>query len=203
MGTEDEKQRWPAELAETVASWLIGRLEKSAERIVVAGSLRRELDQVGDIEILYVPRWGEERSRKADLFGGPNFEKVDLVDRTLLDLIAGGALEKRRRKDGALAGYGELNKYVVSTGTGVPVDVFRTTTENWGMSLVVRTGPASWNKAMMSRFQSLGLGGHVDGVTRGGVELPCPGEEAVFRLLELPYVPPHQREDMLWLLATQ
>lgn len=193
------KQRFTLAAVELVADWLVSTLTPYSERIDIAGSIRRRRPDPADVEILYVPRWGEEP--KADLFGGP--QRVDLVDRTLLDLIAGGALEKRRRADGKLAGYGELNKYVVSTATEVPIDVFRTSMEGWGMSLVVRTGPASWNIAMMSRFQRLGLGGHVDGVTRDGVALPCHDEEAVFALLDVPYVPPHQREQMLWLMETR
>ena len=55
------KQRWPATTARKVADALAAELTPRCERIEIAGSLRRGKADVGDIEILYVPRIGQVR----------------------------------------------------------------------------------------------------------------------------------------------
>ena len=101
---------------------------------------------------------------------------------------------KRADKSGRYS-YGEQNKLLVHVPSGVPVDVFSSSIKNWGMSLMVRTGPKEFNVRMMSRFRELGMRGHAyGGVTdQGGTEIECPDEETVFRLLSWPWMPPERR----------
>ena len=79
--------------------------------------------------------------------------------------------------------------------SGIPVDVFSSSTNNWGMSLVVRTGSKDFNVRMMARFRELGMRGHAyGGVTdQEGNEIECPDEETVFRLLGWSWMPPERR----------
>ncbi|MDP2952269.1 MAG: hypothetical protein Q8O76_02995, partial [Chloroflexota bacterium] len=81
--------------------------------------------------------------------------------------------------------------------TGIGVDLFSTTEQHWGMALLVRTGPADFCKRVMGTFKANGLKAHAyGGVEVEGVEVPCPTEEEVFRLLGWPYIPPEKRA--LW-----
>ena len=182
------KQRWPLALAEITGQSLIKLLEPSCERIELAGSIRRGRPGVGDIELLCVPRLQAVR----DLFGNPIATESELDQRCKV-LMADGFLAYRPNIRGAVT-FGPSNKLMVHRATGIPVDIFSATTEDWGMAMVVRTGPKDFNVRMMSRFRELGLEGHAyGGVTRGGEVLNCPTEERVFELLRWDYSAPAER----------
>ena len=188
----------------------IGVLEGRYERIQIAGSLLRGRPEVGDLELLYIPRW-EERinvlpNPKADLWGGP----ISVEEKVRVDLVGawfredlereGAMFEKRLNKLGSPAGFGEQNKYLVHRETGLPVDVFTTEARYWGMALFVRTGPAEWNIAAMAALRRLGKRGHMSGgifrPDRGLID--CPTEEVVFEELGLRWLAPNERD--LWIL---
>ena len=80
--------------------------------------------------------------------------------------------------------------------SGIPLDLFSTDERNFGMSWVVRTGPADFNKRMMLRFLQLHMKGHAYGgvTSSSGEEIDCPDEETVFRNLGWPYIPPEGRK---------
>ena len=184
------KQRWPRDLAELAAQVLIRQLEDSCERIEIAGSIRRGVDQVGDIELLCIPRW-----RQAKNLFGDVVEVKSLLDERCADLVARGVLDYRPNINGVVT-FGPQNKLMTLRGTGIPVDIFTAMQKNWGMAMMVRTGPKDFNIRMMARFQALGMRGHAyGGVTPAGAqeEIPCPFEEGVFRLLQWPYKPPEAR----------
>ncbi len=56
-----EKTKIPWEIAMPVAEEIVERLKPCCLRIAIAGSLRRLKKQVGDIEILFVPRMTDDR----------------------------------------------------------------------------------------------------------------------------------------------
>lgn len=56
-----DKQRWPLKEALIIAETLANVLELRCERILIAGSIRRRKPEVGDIELLYIPRF-EDRA---------------------------------------------------------------------------------------------------------------------------------------------
>lgn len=195
-----QKKRWPSAQARLVADWFVGHLESYADRIEVAGSLRRGLGDVGDVEIVYVPRWGEgEQNKELAMFAEPP-PPVDLVDRRIGEMQRSGQIERRFSASGRQGAYGANTKHLVSVSTGIPIDVFRATAENWGMAMMVRTGPAEWSHLMMSLFKQRGMEGHVSsGVTTEGAlnertEIACPTEETVFELLGIPYRGPMNRD---------
>ena len=129
-----------------------------------------------------------------DLFGdlATNSYELDLkLDALVVD---GSVLKKRANKSGRYS-YGEHNKLLVHVPSGIPVDVFSSSIKNWGMSLVVRTGPKDFNVRMMARFRGLGMRGHAyGGVTdQESNEIECLDEETVFRLLGWSWMPPERR----------
>ena len=183
------KERWPLVLARLVAEELVEKLEDVCERIEIAGSMRREVFQVGDIEIVCIPKFRE----RFDLFGEP-VQGASLLDERCVELARENILEYRPNARGAVI-FGPLNKLLVHQPTGMPVDIFSTTADNWGMTLAVRTGPKTFCIRMMRRFRDLGFRGHpYGGVTRGRDEYGCPTEEQLFELLGWDYLAPGSRE---------
>ncbi len=180
-----DKQRFPIGKARSVATALAASFEPYTERVHIAGSIRRGKQEVGDIEILYIPKLVEAPT---DLFGAPTGQPEDMLETHLLRMMEMGVLAKR-------GGFGPKNKLLVHVPSGIPLDVFRTDAANWGMALVVRTGPKDFNVRLMSRFQELGIAGHAyAGVTyRGGKRFDCPTEEDVFKHAQWDYVEPKER----------
>ena len=185
------KNRYPLALAEVTGQTLVDLLAPACQRIEVAGSIRRGRQDVGDIELLCVPRFEVRR----DLFGQP-VERVSLLDRRCRELVRSGHLDYRPNKAGALT-FGPMNKLMLHPGTGIPVDLFTATAENWGMFLFVRTGPAGFIRQAMGRFRALGMAGHAYGgvTTARGEVVNCPAEEDVFNLLGWDWQPPEARLD--------
>ena len=185
-----EKRRWPIEVAEPVAKSLVKRLSPYCQGIEVAGSIRRRKGQVGDIELLCVSKV----TSSPDMFGAVTTNHYAL-DLKLDELVADGSVLKKRPNKAGRYSYGKQNKLLVHVETGISVDVFSTDAENWGMALLVRTGSREFNSRVMQRFIELGMRGHAyGGVTdQEGSDLDCLDEEAVFRLLGWPWIPPWER----------
>ena len=186
------KPRFPRETALAAAREVCAALKPVTERLVVAGSLRRRRAEVGDVEILYVPRSGE-----ATMPGQLLAEVCNLADCAIAHLEAGGVLRRRLSATGAEA-FGPKNKLMVHAGTGVPVDLFATTHAAWWNYLVCRTGPASHNTMLAGRALAMGYRWHP---YQAGFErmsdraiIPMDSEQAVFKLLGLPYLEPWERE---------
>lgn len=167
------------------------RLKPFCERLTIAGSLRRGKAEVGDVELLFVSR---TESRPDGLFERKN---IDLALEEIDRLVAIGMLAKRPNINGHTC-WGETNRLAVHVGTGVPVDLFRTTEPHWFVSLVIRTGPAEHNIRMITAAAERGLKLHAyasaSGFTdRHGNEVPCTSEPDVFRLCGVPWREPKDR----------
>ena len=154
------KQKFPAEVAKAVARELCELLKPCCELnaaegrpyLVVAGSLRRRKDAVGDLEIVYVPQWGE-------ISKGLFPEQGCLVDHALDGLIAAGVLQKRLNTKGSEM-WGPKNKLARHVATGLPVDFFAIAKPHWFNYLVCRTGGADNNKQIAVKAQERGLAWH-------------------------------------------
>ena len=183
--TTKKSKTWPLQQAREVGEELISLLLPACERIEIAGSIRRQRSMVGDIELVVVSK--EAPSTSLWLWR-------PRLDARILELIGEGVLNYRLNKKGART-FGPLNKLLVHIASGISLDLFSTTEENWGMAWIIRTGPAEFNIKMMSRFITLRMRGHAyGGVTdQHGNELPCPDEETVFRLMGWRYRPPEER----------
>jgi DNA polymerase (family X) len=183
------KQRWPAASARKVADELAAELASCCERIEVAGSLRRGKPDVGDIELLYIPKTGQVR------VPGELFPKRGLLTDELVDQwLAKGIIAKRPNVNGTTA-WGELNKLAVHVASGIPVDLFATTTERWFVSLVMRTGSAQSNTRLANAALKRGMQFHAYGVIqdRSGEQIIPQSEREVFERLGVPYREPAER----------
>jgi len=189
-----EKVKWPAEQAQAVADEIVARLLPFCERIVVAGSLRRRKAEVGDVEILYIPRLA---TTKVDFFATATGK---LVDDELNFMLSCRLLEKRLNKLGSEM-WGSKNK-LARHACGIPVDFFSATPENWWNYLVCRTGGAQSNVAVASAAQRKGWKWNPYGVgfSRGGALAgdsethPVASEQEVFQFVGMPYREPWKRQ---------
>ena len=143
------KTKFPRAAALAVAKELCDVLKPVATRLIVAGSLRRRKAEVGDVEILFVPRLVEV----ADGLFDKKTESV--TDHTLDFLIGQGVLARRKNVNGSEM-WGPKNKLAVHVASGIPVDFFAATEESWFNYLVCRTGPGESNIAIASAAQAKG-----------------------------------------------
>lgn len=186
-----DKRKWPRAAAIVVAREICILLKPVTERLVVAGSLRRGKDEVGDVEILFVPK--VERVQNG-LFA-EDVEKMDAADDCINRLVENGRIEKRPSVLGSST-WGTKNKLAIHRASGIPVDFFATTEENWWVSLVIRTGSKEMNLALTTGAQKLGrtLNAYGCGVTESdGTVIPATSEQHVFELCGVPYRDPHKR----------
>lgn len=184
-----DKKKWPIDEAWSVALELTELFAAHAERICIAGSIRRRKPLVGDIELLAIPKMGV---RQADMF---TTESFDTLHEFVGFLIAAGILAKRPNVNGAFT-YGLQNKLLIHCASGIPVDLFSTTLEKWWVSLVVRTGSKETNLRLTIGAQALGRKLYAYGA---GVTMPdgrlvlATSEQEVFQLCNAKYLDPENR----------
>lgn len=184
------KVKYPAAKAREVGEELVAELQPLCERIEICGSLRRKLPDVGDVEILFVPKMKPARVTF--------FEWKDIpATENQFDLwLDNGTIEKRFGIKGA-ASWGKLNKLSIECRSGIPVDFFATTMEHWWMSLVIRTGGKQNNIALAQGAHKLGrrllpYGGGVEDI-RTGERTLATSERHAFELCGCEYLPPKLR----------
>ncbi len=166
--------------AKAIAEKIKALLESSCEKVVIAGSIRRQKPDVGDIELLCISKYGTG---------------VDMLDAKIKTLIQLDVLDYRLNKWGSRV-YGPKNKLLVHKESGIGVDIFSTTAECWPVALVVRTGGKISNMEIATRALARGMRFHAygRGFTRAdGSELICQSEADVFRAVGLAYREPWER----------
>src|SRR5688572_8746561 len=173
-----------------IAEDLIARFGPACERTEIAGSLRRERPQVGDIELGAIPRFGTRQgAAQGTLFEPAKPARGEQVSRLWEAIDALGVACTKR---------GPV--YRQFTWRGVRVDVYTCERGNWGWILFHRTGPGYLRAKIGSMLVDRGFAA-VDGwiwdargLSIDRVETP---EEAdVFRILGIPHLPPDRRDQL-------
>lgn len=185
----EAKKKYPRALAMKAAAALCSEMKPACARLVVAGSLRRRKEAVGDIEILYVPTF---KTVPDGLFDTKEENQTDVV---LARLLAAGVLGKRIKVTGGTT-WGDKNKLAVHVETGVPVDLFSTDETSYWNYLVCRTGGMENNVAIATAAQAKGwkwtpYGPGFTDECGNVVQVTC--EEDVFRLVGMAYRQPWER----------
>lgn len=183
-------RRWPRSDALEVARELLPRLKSVCSKIVVAGSLRRMSEEVGDVEIVFIPR---TESAKDDLFS-PG--ETDLAAVEIDKMVSEGIIE-RRVMAGGNTSWGAKNKLARHRASKIPVDFFMATEENWFNYLVCRTGPSTSNIRIASEAGDFGLkwNPYGPGFTRlsDGRVMPMASERQVFESVGMKFLEPKDR----------
>jgi len=166
--------------AKAIAREIVYWLTPACERIIIAGSIRRQKPEVGDIELLCIPRY---------------VNGIDELDRQIATLVSQGILGFRRNKLGSRV-YGPKNKLMVHIPSGIGVDIFTTDEDCWPVAMVVRTGGEVTNKriAMAAIRKGWRFRAYGDGFTTPDGKLVCRSERDVFEFVGLPYKEPWERD---------
>lgn len=181
------KSRLPYADALALAEHLVTLLQPGCERILIAGSLRRQKKEVGDIELVAMPML----TPALDLFRQPiaGMEHSGLDERLALLKTEGYT------KNGP--------KYKQFIYQGVSVDLFIASPETWGCVATIRTGSADFTHWLVTpRRSGGGCPSHLkfsEGrLISGGGHYPTPEEIDVFAALEQRWVEPVDRIDGRW-----
>jgi DNA polymerase/3'-5' exonuclease PolX len=195
--------RIPRSEAKTLALELVDLLRDACVRIEIAGSIRRGRAEVGDLDIVAIPHLHTRLAE--DLFGqvvvdGP--PQSALHDRCQA-LVADGTLGVPLNDHGHPKTWGPQLKRAI--WRDLPVDILSTTWEQWGVALLLKTGPWEFSKRLVTSRTEGGacpreLVFRESRVRRRDTSDPLetPDEESVFAALGLEYVPPERRFNDTW-----
>jgi DNA polymerase/3'-5' exonuclease PolX len=164
-----------------------------AERVIIAGSLRRRKPLVGDIEIVYIPKLSNSED-KSDLFR-TRVVVLNHSDESIDSMLKTGLLARRTNVLGSTT-WGDKNKLAIHVASGIPVDFFATTERAWWNYLVCRTGGSETNTTIATAAQKKGWKWHPYswGFTdESGVPVEVKSERDVFDFVGLPYREPWER----------
>ena len=149
------------------AEALVAYLEQSSgvSRVIAAGSYRRGLETIGDLDILVTAPAGRT---VMDRF---------VAYQEVRDVLAHGA-----------------TKSSVRLQSGLQVDLRVVPQESYGAALLYFTGSKSHNVVLRQLAQQRGLKLNEYGVFRGDKPVAGETEESVYASLGLPWIPPELRE---------
>lgn len=191
-------ERMPLTQAYDLAAVLAGLLEPACELVTIAGSVRRQVETVGDLELVAIPRMGQ--SRQVGLFGGggrPVSRLWELVDQLVVDPL----VELRRHPDIEVTPGGTRaapwgDRYRKLLWQDVPVDLFTADQDSLGAILLLRTGPSGYSRAWVSALRPAGLlmrGGFVRSLHTDEI-VSVPSEHHAHRLVSWRYLEPEERQ---------
>lgn len=198
-----------------IAEELLGMLKGACVRIEMAGSLRRERPEVGDIELVAIPAIEDMvDTGPADLFGQSE-KKAYKVNRLWAALDGFFEPQSGRLARGTYIRKGDKYRSFSwptrsdarSNAPAIQVDLFTATKDTWGNQFLIRTGSADFSHYVMQRLNhhnytswegaiyrsQLGI---VDNKWRHvpiGDYIPTPTEQHVFDLAGIQFRQPHQR----------
>jgi DNA polymerase/3'-5' exonuclease PolX len=185
------KKRFEHSVAQERAKEIKAMLSPFCEKITIAGSIRRNLPQVGDIEILYIPKRVEE-TPQGDLIA----KIVDKSQERILSLIKSGIIDFRKKRNGTIS-FGQRVKLLIDKKSGIPLDLFSCQEEEWINNLVSRTGGKMTNITIASYAKRLGWNWKMSGagfINHRTKEFFQPQtEEEVFGFARVPYMEPEER----------
>jgi DNA polymerase (family 10) len=168
LGTHrGKKQRVPLAVAQRHADPLLAYLkaDPAVREAVVAGSLRRRRDSVGDIDVLVVSDHGNAVTKHFATY--PAFREV----------LARGT----KRASAVLA-------------SGLQVDLRIVPPESFGAALLYFTGSKAYNIELRRRAIARGLKLNEYGLFKGERRVAGATEESIYAALDLPWAAPEQRE---------
>ena len=165
----EKSKRYPYAEAYKVALEVLEQLKPHCERIAIAGSVRRKKADCGDVEILAIVKPYE----------------VGLFESGIATVV-----NKWKCVKGKLP-----CKYTQRIlPSGMKLDLFTATAENWGLAFALRTGSAEFSSRVLAcgwvREGFKSEGGYL---FRDGERYEVHEEKDLFKLIGVPYVEPESR----------
>jgi len=186
-------KKMPLEIGLIVGGYLKMELKDYVEKIEIVGSVRRKKAEIGDVEVLFIPKYDNIIPE------GEFFEtNTNLADLFLQEKLETWMLHKRLDIKGAQR-WGEKLKLAEFGIDKIPLDLFACTQETWICNYVMRTGGKESNTqiAMAAQkkgweWRSTGIG-FIDAETKEIAFIPKT-ERELFEAVGLPYLPPEERK---------
>ena len=173
--------------ARDIAEKFVYDIKDACEQIEIVGSLRRYKPVVGDIDIICIPRFIQEEDET--LFGEP--VQTNLLDRRLSQYCFKGILSLESNGP-------KIKRFIKSVDDeDVPIDIYIASKDTWWTLLLIRTGSKNHNIMLAKRAIDMHMQLKADGtglLSPGGSIIPIESEEHIFKLLNLPYRIPEDRE---------
>ena len=178
---------FPESFAREIAETFIADIKDTCEQIEIVGSLRRHKMAVNDIDIIAIPKFIQEEDET--LFGEP--VHTNLLDQRLSQFCFKGLLTLESNGS-------KIIRFIKTVdGEEVPIDVYIANKQTWWTLMLIRTGSKIHNIKLARRALEMHMQLKADGtglLSPGGSIIPIEGEEQVFKLLNLPYRMPEDRE---------
>lgn len=184
-----EKHLFKLDEARALAGQVVGLLAPYVDKILIVGSIRRELALVADIDIVAIPK-----CEMRETWFSP--KSVNILHERVAELIRGGSFLPRVKKDGKTM-IGEGVAFVEYKG--IPLDIYYATPETWGGLVLIRTGSTQHNIMMVTKAKDRGWFLHASGEglfdkREGGTRIDANTEASFFELLGIPWREPGERE---------
>lgn len=166
------------EQAREIAQRVKATLAPYCQRIEIAGSIRRGVAQVGDIEIVAIPDQYE-----AGLFGDGDMERCP-------DFVRLVEQWPKVRGDAATGRYTQR-----MLPEGIKLDLFTAMPNNWGLIYAIRTGSAAYSHEVLAcGWVRAGYKSMCGMLTYNGVLVPVREEHDLFKLIGRSWVEPEKRQ---------
>ena len=165
------KIKLPLIQATALANKIVTALSPGCLRAEIAGSIRRQKEYVGDLEIVCIAK--------------PELDSV------IEELVTDNRLT-RGDKNGK-----KFKNFLIPSVPGLGLDLFIPTRETWGVIFTIRTGPAEFSQKLVTQqnkggFLPSDLHVKEGRIWRGSEALPTPEEASVFKMLGW-YIEPENR----------
>ncbi len=173
----------PLHTARKYAGRVVEILTPHCERIEIAGSVRREMGVVNDIEVVCIPKRANDLLGAAD---GPCEGFIKAVER--FQAVKGEATGKYTRR------------LLPNTG-GAALDIFMVDGLNWGWQMALRTGSADFGRIVLlgglRRVNHAAVEGYIYDFNADMLRpslVPMREEADFFKLIGLPHMDPRERQ---------
>lgn len=216
-------QRMERAEAIKIAKAFVAELDGTYDQLIVAGSLRRRLAYIGDVEIVAVPKVETVAIGGPDMFGDVKLGQVDVLDAHLTMLLDKGRVQKRASASGVTA-WGPKHKRLLYRDR--PIDLFcavndwnkepaKAEPDRFGLILTIRTGPAQYSHQLVTEIGKTVVVGKRPGgrpITRvgllpshlrvqggwltsrvSGIRIPIPTEQEFYEQARLRWLDPWER----------
>lgn len=164
--------------ARYIAQGVVAKLKPCCLRIMIAGSIRRQMKECTDIDLVVIPH----RDKKVNMFGDPAGEEVAMEFVYTVNQwpkIKGEATGKYTQR---------------LLPEMVKLEISICTTATWPSLTMIRTGNSDFTHMMMIRARKLGFEQREGLLYDGDKVIQMVDEADYFKVLQVPFIVPEHRD---------
>jgi DNA polymerase/3'-5' exonuclease PolX len=178
--------------AKQIADKICSQLYPWTEQLFIGGSIRREVSEVKDIEIVCIPKRKDSGGLAQTLFD--DLPTLVSSKKTAIEQFC-KVVEQWPKVlgDPKKGRYTQRRVPVPLNSYHINLDLFMCDADNLGLMLAIRTGNAEYSRRLMARAKGQGFNVHDGYMWRGSTLIAVPDEHYFFKLINLKYVHPQFR----------